>query len=209
MQNPLWVERIRLIPTEGWAVENQDSQQTGDATQMNYPAQNIGEGAVFSGDMALMHAQDVRQYIYILTPLPSPDEPRCVQPTLPPGTITPLGRLDIVWRSSMGEPGRLITSVCCLALRYLQHMLNSSLLATYTKDSYQPSPTRIKSCFRKYWHRHYISTTNTDTNVWHEFRATFSIPVAAPVSSTSFVPTPFSPTRSFPTTATPIVIATR
>ena len=105
MQAPLWVERIRLIPVDGWAVESEE--HGGPSTLAGYTENTFG------GSMAIMHPQDVRQYIYVLSPLHSPNEPQCVQPTLPPGTIIPLGRLDVVWRSSMGEPGRLVTSVCC------------------------------------------------------------------------------------------------
>jgi len=58
-------------------------------------------------ETALMQPQDMRQYIYILTPKSFTLEP--ISRT--PGTIIPLGRLDISWRSSFGEPGRLLTSM--------------------------------------------------------------------------------------------------
>lgn len=54
-----------------------------------------------------MHPQDMRQYIYILSPTVVPSFPAAH----PPGSVIPLGRLDISWRSSFGEPGRLLTSV--------------------------------------------------------------------------------------------------
>ncbi|KAG8727521.1 hypothetical protein FRC11_013000, partial [Ceratobasidium sp. 423] len=50
-----------------------------------------------------------RQYLYILAPTPAatPSFPIIY----PPGTIIALGRLDMSWRSSFGEPGRLLTSM--------------------------------------------------------------------------------------------------
>jgi hypothetical protein len=57
--------------------------------------------------MAVMQPQDMRQYIYVLVPATIPPFPvRHV-----PGSNLPLGRLDISWRSSLGETGRLMTSV--------------------------------------------------------------------------------------------------
>lgn len=63
--------------------------------------------SIFSGSVALMHPQDMRQYIYIITP--KHREP--IPPSHIPGDVIPLGRLDISWRSSFGEPGRLLTSM--------------------------------------------------------------------------------------------------
>jgi hypothetical protein len=54
-----------------------------------------------------MQPQDMRQYIYILVPKVLSGLPI----THAPGSVISLGRLDIAWRSSFGEPGRLLTSV--------------------------------------------------------------------------------------------------
>ncbi|PPQ63169.1 hypothetical protein CVT24_005714 [Panaeolus cyanescens] len=93
-QDSICFERMRLECTDEW--EAKDANILDD------------EGAsIFSGSMALMHPQDMRQYIYILTP-------KHVEPVPPlhtPGSVIPLGRLDISWRSSFGEPGRLLTSM--------------------------------------------------------------------------------------------------
>ncbi|EIN11078.1 hypothetical protein PUNSTDRAFT_51631 [Punctularia strigosozonata HHB-11173 SS5] len=53
-----------------------------------------------------MQPKDTRQFLYVLSPLSIPDFPV----THAPGSILPLGRLDIFWRSGFDEPGRLITS---------------------------------------------------------------------------------------------------
>ncbi|CAG8547820.1 6184_t:CDS:1 [Ambispora leptoticha] len=50
-----------------------------------------------------LNPQDIRQYLYMLTPKPGIEE-RLAR------TINVLGKLDIVWRSNSGETGRLQTS---------------------------------------------------------------------------------------------------
>ena len=66
-----------------------------------------GQESLFSGAMAMIQPQDMRQYVYIL----NETNPSNIPVQHAPGTILPLGRLDISWRSSFGEPGRLLTSV--------------------------------------------------------------------------------------------------
>ncbi len=92
--DPMWFERIILEPAPGWNI--QDANVLPDSQR-----------SLFSDAMAMMQPQDMRQYIYILTETNPPAIP--VQHE--PGAILPLGRLDISWRSSFGEPGRLLTSV--------------------------------------------------------------------------------------------------
>lgn len=94
-QDALWFQRIGFECADGWNVEDINA-TTGDS----------GVG-LFTGDNGLMQPQDMRQYIYILAPKVVPD----FLVTHPPGTVISLGRLDIAWRSSFGEPGRLLTSV--------------------------------------------------------------------------------------------------
>ncbi|KAG6854988.1 hypothetical protein C0991_009811 [Blastosporella zonata] len=92
-QEPMHFERMHFECVEEWDAE--DANILNDTTPL------------FSGAQALMQPQDIRQYIYILTP-----KSTSLTPTvLSPGTIVPLGRLDIFWRSSFGEPGRLLTSM--------------------------------------------------------------------------------------------------
>ncbi|KDQ60595.1 hypothetical protein JAAARDRAFT_554549 [Jaapia argillacea MUCL 33604] len=94
-QEALSFERIRFECTDGWHANDVADED------------RATEDMIFSGSMALMQPQDTRQYIYILTPSSLPSFPI----THPPGSIIPLGRLDISWRSSFGEPGRLLTSM--------------------------------------------------------------------------------------------------
>ncbi|TFY77987.1 hypothetical protein EWM64_g6025, partial [Hericium alpestre] len=87
-QDPVYFEQIVLDPAQGWQVEDWKA-----------------PGSVFGADVtALMHPQDTRQYIFIL----GRDTP---SPPNTPGSMVPLGRLNLTWRSSMGEPGRLLTSM--------------------------------------------------------------------------------------------------
>lgn len=98
---PLWFERIRLEAVDNWDVI--------DANFLPAAKDTKEVKSIFSDSIALMHSQDMRQYIYILTPKIPPRSKVPVPPA--PGSVIPLGRLDICWRSSMGEPGRLLTSV--------------------------------------------------------------------------------------------------
>ena len=95
----MWLQRMRFEPVEGWVVEDANKLLSVDARE---------DETVFSGAMALMQPQDTRQYVYIMSPKDLSPFPIAHAP----GSIIPLGRLDISWRSSFGEPGRLLTSVC-------------------------------------------------------------------------------------------------
>lgn len=88
---------MRLECTDGWDAEDAN-------IVIN---ENGSDMSIFSGSMALMQPQDMRQYIYILTP----KNPSLASAANIPGGIIPLGRLDISWKSSFGEPGRLLTSM--------------------------------------------------------------------------------------------------
>ncbi|KAG8891072.1 hypothetical protein FRB98_000081 [Tulasnella sp. 332] len=102
---PMCFERMALECVDGW-----------DAEDINVWTPPLGDGggveenatgmitSVFSGATAVMQPQDIRQYLYILTPKVEsiPAIPAIHQP----GSNIPLGRLDISWRT-----GRLLTSV--------------------------------------------------------------------------------------------------
>ncbi|KAF9036963.1 DUF974-domain-containing protein [Hymenopellis radicata] len=95
-QEPIWFERMIFESVDGW--EAQDANKVSGGRE---------EDGLFSASMELMHPQDMRQYIYVLKPSTLTLEP----PIYTPGTSIPLGRLDLSWRSSYGEPGRLLTSM--------------------------------------------------------------------------------------------------
>ncbi|KAI0747870.1 hypothetical protein C8Q80DRAFT_1103739 [Daedaleopsis nitida] len=105
-QDAMWLERMQFECVDGW--------QAQDANIMEHSTGS--KEYLFSGSTALMQPQDIRQYIYILSPKSIPTFPV----THAPGAILPLGRLDISWRSSYGEPGRLLTSTLSRRIPLIQ-----------------------------------------------------------------------------------------
>lgn len=131
-------ERLSFEPTEEWQV--QDPNFTSD------------DQSVFSGPLALINPQDVRQYIFILSPVST----SALRPLIShsPGSIFPLGRLNIVWRSSYGEPGRLLTSILTRRIplinhgsptQHPQHSHPVSAVPPYLKRISAPVPSRPQS----------------------------------------------------------------
>lgn len=96
-QDAIYFERMRLECTDGWEAVDGNS----------FLDEDGNKTSIYSGSMALLQPQDMRQYVYILTPKNTELTPTVYAP----GSIIPLGRLDISWRSSFGEPGRLLTSM--------------------------------------------------------------------------------------------------
>lgn len=78
----------------------------------------FSESSVF-GPVNYMTPLDVRQYLYCLTPKPE----MCANPKLLKG-VTNIGKLDIVWKTNIGEKGRLQTS-------QLQRVVSKSQLYSY------------------------------------------------------------------------------
>jgi len=97
-QDAIYFERMQLECTDEW--DSVDG-------NMLPSTDGLDQTSIFSGSMALMQPQDMRQYVYILTPKVTDLAPSVHAP----GSIIPLGRLDIAWRSHYGEPGRLLTSI--------------------------------------------------------------------------------------------------
>ncbi len=102
-QEPLWFERLDFRPVDGWTATD---------SNMLDPSTSSSRSRAFYGPGSLVQPQDTFQYVYILTPAFIPSFPS--KPA--PGTVIPLGRLDMAWRSNFGEPGRLLTSVSMILL---------------------------------------------------------------------------------------------
>lgn len=99
----IWFEKLDFKPVDGWLAS--------DGNLLDYSDAKDGNTTIIketSRSKPLLQSQDTYQYVYILTPSTIPSFPS--KPA--PGTIIPLGRLDMGWRSTLGEPGRLLTSVC-------------------------------------------------------------------------------------------------
>lgn len=131
-QDAICFERMSLKCTDGWAMVDGNMLHAGD-----------DERSIFSGSMTLMQPQDIRQYIYILTP-------KSIEllPTVhAPGSIIHLGRLDMSWKSSFGEPGRLLTSMLSRKIPpFPAPQPPASALPPYLKRSFATStPSRSHS----------------------------------------------------------------
>ena len=89
---------MRFECVEGWEVHDANDITMDDDGQ---------EQSIYPNSMPLIQPQDTRQYVYILSPKVTVLTPL----TYAPGSVVPLGRLNIAWRSLFGEPGRLLTSI--------------------------------------------------------------------------------------------------
>jgi len=86
-QKPMTFQRVLFECVDGWTVEDMNDD-------------------IYVGSAATVPAQEVRQYLYVLTPHVAKNRKDHA-----PGSVIPLGRLDISWTTTFGEPGRLLTSV--------------------------------------------------------------------------------------------------
>ncbi|KAI9312358.1 hypothetical protein BX666DRAFT_1825587, partial [Dichotomocladium elegans] len=89
---PMFLERMKFEASEHFCFEDMNSIILGDKEE---------GGSVFRDPF--IHPQDVRQYLYMLRPRDPTND-------LIARTTNALGKLDIVWRSAMGDYGRLQTS---------------------------------------------------------------------------------------------------
>ncbi|KAF7731229.1 hypothetical protein EC973_000645 [Apophysomyces ossiformis] len=87
---PMYLERMKFEPSEHFNFQD-----------LNTIVGSKDNASVFGSN--LIHPQNVRQYLYLLTPR-DPNNDRIAR------TTNALGKLDILWRTSMGDVGRLQTS---------------------------------------------------------------------------------------------------
>ncbi len=76
-----------------------------------------------------MNPLDVQQFLYCLTPLPHVlNDPKVLK------GVTNIGKLDIVWKTNMGEKGRLQTSPLqrVVMLQYFAHFHPEPLTLKFT-----------------------------------------------------------------------------
>ncbi|KAI8366789.1 uncharacterized protein BYT42DRAFT_587888 [Radiomyces spectabilis] len=93
---PMYLERMKFESSEHFTHQDLNFKvPSGD------PSSDQNETSVFHTQF--IHPQDVRQYLYMLIPRESSNK-RIAR------TTNALGKLDIMWRSAMGDLGRLQTS---------------------------------------------------------------------------------------------------
>ncbi|TFK84328.1 DUF974-domain-containing protein [Polyporus arcularius HHB13444] len=129
-QDAMWLERMQFECVDGWQVQDANILDNTAAGSKEY---------LFSGSTALMQPQDIRQYIYILSPKVLPT----FLITHAPGAILGLGRLDISWRSSYGEPGRLLTSTLSRRIPLIQAPAHSQTPPPGSHSAIKPPPSAI------------------------------------------------------------------
>lgn len=112
----MWFEQLEFLPINGWKLWDDGAVNAKDFS--------------ISRSTRILQPQDIHQFVFTLVP--------DVIPLLPlvyaPGSVIPLGRLDISWRSLMGEPGRLLTSVC----HHLSSELPYSIVPRSSLDACRP-----------------------------------------------------------------------
>ncbi|XP_022101769.1 trafficking protein particle complex subunit 13-like isoform X2 [Acanthaster planci] len=94
-QSPMVMERVLLEPTAEYTVR-----------ELNVIEPDNKSSETTFGSFSYLNPLDTRQYLYCLNtkPLPGSDKPAVIK------GVSNIGKLDIVWKTSMGERGRLQTS---------------------------------------------------------------------------------------------------
>ncbi|CAO3569265.1 unnamed protein product [Mortierella alpina] len=102
----MWMERMRFEPADAFTIKDlnvvieEDNSSDGQATESKEV--KPGSAASIFGEHDYFAPNDIRQYLYVLTPKPGKE--------LLAKTTNVLGKMDILWRSQFGETGRLQTS---------------------------------------------------------------------------------------------------
>ncbi|TFK67879.1 DUF974-domain-containing protein [Pluteus cervinus] len=122
-QCPIHFETMRFEPTDDWIVDLDDPQDV-------------------PGEPPL-HPQDIRQYLYIL----SRKKPSTLPTTHHPGAVIALGRMELVWHSAFGEPGRLLTSTLSrrIPLQAVSAQPAPALPPHLRRGPHTPTPSRPQS----------------------------------------------------------------
>ncbi|XP_032885699.1 trafficking protein particle complex subunit 13 isoform X4 [Amblyraja radiata] len=90
---PMYMEKVSLEPSLMYSVTELNTVNTG------------VDGSSTFGKMTYLQSMDTRQYLYCLKPKPEFSEKAGVIKG-----VTVIGKLDIVWKTNLGEKGRLQTS---------------------------------------------------------------------------------------------------
>ncbi|XP_063962541.1 trafficking protein particle complex subunit 13-like isoform X2 [Lytechinus pictus] len=94
-QSPMCMEKVSLEPAADYIVEELNSTQTEDTSKK-----------LIFGGFTYLNPMDTRQYLYCLK---AKTQAGADRPSLIKG-VSSIGKLDIVWKTTLGEKGRLQTS---------------------------------------------------------------------------------------------------
>ncbi|KAF9574449.1 hypothetical protein EC968_006433 [Mortierella alpina] len=102
----MWMERMRFEPADAFTIKDLnvviDEDDSGNGQEAESKEVKPGSVASIFGEHDYFAPNDIRQYLYVLTPKPGKE--------LLAKTTNVLGKMDILWRSQFGETGRLQTS---------------------------------------------------------------------------------------------------
>jgi len=98
--SPMCMENVSLEPSQYYSVKSLNDVPTSKSTEDDAPTR---DSTTTFGSTYLNH-EDTRQYLYLLTPKEN------LLKELKSKPYSPIGKLDIVWRTNFGESGRLQTS---------------------------------------------------------------------------------------------------
>ncbi|KAF9964879.1 hypothetical protein BGZ70_005794 [Mortierella alpina] len=102
----MWMERMRFEPTDVFTIKDLnvviEEDDSGDGQETESKEVKPGSAASIFGEHDYFAPNDIRQYLYVLTPKPGKE--------MLARTTNVLGKMDILWRSQFGETGRLQTS---------------------------------------------------------------------------------------------------
>ncbi|KAF9430668.1 hypothetical protein BGZ94_005098 [Podila epigama] len=100
----MWMERMRFEVADAFTVQDLNIVVDDESTEQQEGTKETGHsgGVSVFGEHNYFAPNDIRQYLYVLTPKPGKE-------VLAKSTNI-LGKMDILWRSQFGETGRLQTS---------------------------------------------------------------------------------------------------
>ncbi|KAF9175856.1 hypothetical protein BGX21_007851 [Mortierella sp. AD011] len=101
----MWMEKMRFEVTDAFTVKDLNiviEDDDGEGEEKRAGSHEKSDPVSIFGKHDYFAPNDVRQYLYVLTPKPGKE--------LMAKTTNVLGKMDIVWRSQFGETGRLQTS---------------------------------------------------------------------------------------------------
>ncbi len=113
------MDKVELAPVAGMRLVKRSARRErrrsgkGSVADEDESQDSPAQSQLFQGAFETLAPGDTRQHLFTLAPVPQPPFPQTslFPVTQTPGSVIPLGRLDLVWRGSFGERGQLLTSM--------------------------------------------------------------------------------------------------